>query len=50
MIYFFVVEPGRIYIASVFAKSRRQNLSAADQNVLAKIDAQIKAAAKGGRL
>jgi len=46
VIYFFVVEPGRIYMASIYAKSRKANLSADDQGVLAKIAAHLKKAAK----
>jgi hypothetical protein len=42
VVYFFVAQPQRIYMASIFAKSPKQNLSAADQNVLAKLAAQIK--------
>ena len=49
VIYFFVAEPGRIYMASIYAKSRMETLSAADQNGLAKLAAQIKRTAKGGR-
>ena len=49
VIYFFIAEPGRIYMASIYAKSRKQTLSAGDQNVLAKLAAQIKAAVKGAR-
>ena len=49
VIYFFMAEPGRIYMASIYAKSRKQTLSAADQNVLAKLAAKIKAAGKGDR-
>ena len=49
VIYYFLAEPGRIYMAAIYAKSRMETLSAADQNVLAKIAAQIKKAAKGGR-
>lgn len=49
MIYFFLVEPGRIYMAAVYAKSRKETLSRADQNVLARIAAQIKRAVKEGR-
>ena len=49
VIYFFIAEPGRIYMASIYAKSRKQTLSAADQNVLAKLAAKIKAAVKGDR-
>jgi RelE toxin of RelE / RelB toxin-antitoxin system len=49
IIYFFLASPGRIYMAAIYAKSRRETLSAADHNVLAKLAAQIKRAAKGGR-
>jgi hypothetical protein len=49
VVYFFLLEPGRIYMASIYAKSRKENLSAADRNVLARLAAQIKKAAKGGR-
>ena len=49
VVYFFLAEPGRIYMAAIYAKSRKETLSAADQNVLAKLAAQIKNAAKGGR-
>jgi hypothetical protein len=49
VIYYFVAEPGRIYMASIYAKSRMETLSAADQNSLAKLAAQIKRALKGGR-
>jgi hypothetical protein len=49
VVYFFLAQPGRIYMAAIYAKSRQENLSAADQNVLAKLAAQIKKAAKGGR-
>ena len=48
VIYFFLAEPGRIYMGAVYAKSRKETLSAADQNVLAKLAAQIKKASKGG--
>ena len=48
VIYFFIAPPGRIYLASIFSKSRKQTLSAADRNVLAKIAAAIKKEAKGG--
>jgi hypothetical protein len=47
VIYFFVAEPGRVYMAAIFAKSRKQNLSAADEKVLAKLAAHIKKASKG---
>ena len=49
VIYFFLAEPGRIYMAAIYAKSRKETLSAADRNVLAKLAARIKKAAKGGR-
>ena len=49
VIYFFLAGLERIYMAGIYAKSRKETLSAADQNVLAKLAAQIKKAAKGGR-
>jgi hypothetical protein len=49
VVYFFLAEPGRIYMAAIYAKSRMESLTAADRNVLAKLAAQIKKAAKGGR-
>jgi hypothetical protein len=49
VVYFFLDEPGRIYMAAIYAKSRKETLSAADRNVLAKLAAQIKKAAEGGR-
>jgi hypothetical protein len=49
VIYFFLAEPGRIYMAGIYAKSRKETLPQADQNVLVKIAAQIKRAAKEGR-
>lgn len=48
VVYFFLAGPGRIYMAAIYAKSRKETLSGADQNVLAKLAAQIKKAAKGG--
>jgi hypothetical protein len=47
MIYYIIIPPGRIYTASIFPKSRRQNLSEADENALAKIPAAIKKEARG---
>ena len=47
VIYFFIAPPGRIYMASIFAKSRKQTLSAADRNVLAKIASAIKKGTRG---
>jgi hypothetical protein len=49
VIYFFVTEPGQIFMAAIYAKSRMENLSAADRTVLAKLAVQIKKAVKGGR-
>ena len=49
VVYCSLTEPGQIYMAAIYAKSRMENLSAADQNVLAKIAAQIRKATKGGR-
>lgn len=49
VVYFFLAEQGRIYMAAIYAKSRKDTLSAADQNVLARLAAQIKKAGKGGR-
>jgi len=49
VVYFFLAKPGRIYMAAIYAKSRQETLSAADQNVLAKLGAQIKRASKGGK-
>lgn len=48
VIYFFLAKPGRIYMAAVYAKSRKENLSAADQHVLERLAAQIKKGAKEG--
>ena len=48
-IYFFVAETPLIYMALIYAKSRKETLSAADQNGLAMLAAQIKRTAKGGR-
>jgi hypothetical protein len=49
VIYFLLAEPGRIYMAAIYAKSQKDTLSAADRNVLAKLAAQIKKAVQGGR-
>lgn len=49
VVYFFLSKPGRIYMAAAYAKSRKDTLSEADQNVLAKLAARIKKAAKEGR-
>jgi hypothetical protein len=49
VIYFFLSAPGRIYMADIYAKSRKETLSAADQRALARLAAQIKKAVRGGR-
>jgi len=49
VVYFFLAGPGRIYMAAIYAKSRKETLSAADENVLAKLAALIKKAARRGR-
>jgi hypothetical protein len=48
VVYYFLAKPGRIYMAAIYAKSRKEALSSADQNLLARLAAQIKKAAKGG--
>ena len=49
VVYFFLAEPGQIYMAAIYPKSRMENLTVADQNILAKLAAQIKKATKGRR-
>ncbi|HEX3743314.1 MAG TPA: type II toxin-antitoxin system RelE/ParE family toxin [Bryobacteraceae bacterium] len=49
VIYFFIAPPGQVFMASVYAKSRKQTLSAADCNVLAKLAGEIKKTVKGDR-
>jgi mRNA-degrading endonuclease RelE of RelBE toxin-antitoxin system len=49
VVYFFLAKPGRIYMVAIYAKSRVDTLSAADQNVLARLAAEIKKAGRGGR-
>ena len=49
VIYYFVTEPGRIYLASIYAKSSKQTLSAADKVSLARLAAEIKKVGKGAR-
>lgn len=48
VVYFLLAGSERIYMASIYAKSRKQTLSTADEKVLAKLAVQIKKAAKGG--
>jgi hypothetical protein len=47
VVYFFPVRPGRVYRATIYAKAKKDTLSAADQNVLARLGAEIKKTAKG---
>jgi hypothetical protein len=49
VVHFFLTELGRICMAAIYAQSHQETLSAADQNVLAKLAERIKKAAKGGR-
>ncbi len=49
VIYYFLAEPGRIFMAAIYAKSRKETLSGTDQNVLTRLAAEIKKAAKRGR-
>lgn len=49
VVYFFLAEPGRIYLAGIYAKSRKETLTGEDRSVLARLAAKIKHAAKGGR-
>ena len=49
VVYYFLTGPGCIYMAGINAKSRQKELSMADQNVLAKLAAQIKKTTKGGQ-
>ena len=48
VVYYFLSATGRIYMAAIYAKSRKDTLSASDQNVLARLAARIKKAAAGG--
>ncbi len=50
VIYYFVAEPGRIYMAAIYAKSGKTTLSGADRNLLVKLAAEIKQEFKGRRL
>lgn len=49
VIYYFLTDQGQIFMAAIYAKSRKETLSGADQNVLFRLAAQIKKAAKGGQ-
>jgi hypothetical protein len=48
VIYFFLARPEQIYMAAMYAKARKETLSASDQKALAKLATHIKNAAKGG--
>lgn len=47
VIFFFISPPGRLYMASIYAKSRQVNLSVGDKKVLAKIATAIKNEVRG---
>jgi hypothetical protein len=49
VVYFFLAEAGCLYMAAIYAKSQLETLSTADQNVLKRLAAQIKKAARGGK-
>jgi hypothetical protein len=46
VIYFFMPQPGQIFMAAIYAKARKQTLSAADRNVLLKLSAEVKKAVR----
>jgi hypothetical protein len=46
VIYFFVASPGREYMASIYAKSAKETLSAEDLRILSKLAQQIRTATK----
>jgi RelE toxin of RelE / RelB toxin-antitoxin system len=48
VIYFFLARPGRIYMAAIYAKSRKGTLTGPEHRMLSKLAAQIKQAGKGG--
>ena len=49
IIYYFAAEGGRIYLASIYAKSRKGTLTATDRSVLAKLAGEIKKVTRGTR-
>ena len=49
VIYFFLVQPGRVYMAAIYAKARKQTLSADDRKGLSKLAVEIKQTTRGGR-
>ncbi len=42
VIYYFVADPGIVYMASIYSKSKQENLSAAGKNYLASLSRLIK--------
>jgi len=48
VIYFLLTVPRRVYMASIYAKSRKENLSSADEKALAKLAAKIKKEGREG--
>jgi hypothetical protein len=46
LIYFYIVPPGQVFLAAIYAKSKQANLSPADRNVLAALATEIKKAVK----
>lgn len=49
VIYFLVIDPGRIYMASIYAKSRKETLSATDQRALNELASAIRVAVRRER-
>ncbi|MEP7365278.1 MAG: type II toxin-antitoxin system RelE/ParE family toxin [Acidobacteriota bacterium] len=50
VIYFYIAEPRRVYMARIYAKSRQENLSAGDKRALHTIASLIKREQSGGGL
>lgn len=49
IIYYFLTPPGTVYMTSIYAKSEKASLSAADRALLEKIAAEIKKSVQGIR-
>jgi hypothetical protein len=49
VVYFFLAAPGQIYMASVYRKSAKATVSAADKKMLAKLSIELKKDVKGGK-
>jgi len=49
VIYFYQAEPGRIFMAMIYSKSRKETLSSADQIALARLAGLIRKASKKGQ-